>query len=80
MLERTHDDLTSDVALIAAEFLGAPIGLGHMIFTAASFHRTDIVVFGALLIGTLGLMLDKFVFEAWERRTSIRWGTVETGR
>jgi len=67
-------------ALIAAEFLGSPIGLGHMIYTAAAFHRTDVVVFGALLIGTLGLMLDKFVFEAWERRTSLRWGTVETGR
>ena len=67
-------------ALIAAEFLGSPIGLGHMIFTAASFHRTDIVVFGALLIGVLGLLLDRLVFETWERRTAVRWGTMETGR
>ena len=67
-------------ALIAAEFLGSPIGLGHMIFTAAAFHRTDIVVFGALLIGVLGLLLDRVVFQEWERRTALRWGTLETGR
>lgn len=63
-------------ALIAAEMLGSPRGLGQMIFSAVPWQRTDVMVAGAIVIGTLGMLFDSLVLEAAERRTVVRWGMV----
>ena len=50
-------------ALIAAEILGSPVGLGQMIYQAAAWQRTDIMIAGALVIGLLGTLFDRLVLE-----------------
>ncbi|MPZ88734.1 MAG: ABC transporter permease subunit [Nitriliruptorales bacterium] len=65
-------------ALIAAELVGAASGLGYLIYSAAEFHRTDIIIGGCIVIGALGFLLDRGVLARIERRTVERWGTKRT--
>lgn len=66
-------------ALIAAEIIGATAGLGAMIFHATEFLRSDVIVAGNLVIGTLGMTIDLLVLAPIERRTIERWGLVDKG-
>lgn len=63
-------------ALIAAELIGATSGLGQMIYSAANFHRSDIIVTGAITIGLIGVAMDRWLLARLERRTIERWGMV----
>jgi len=63
-------------ALIAAELVGAASGLGTMIFDAAEYHRSDIIVAGCLIIGTIAVAMDRWLLLPIERRTVQRWGLV----
>jgi NitT/TauT family transport system permease protein/taurine transport system permease protein len=63
-------------ALIAAELVGAPQGLGQMIFAAAEFHRSDIIIAGCLIIGTIAIAMDRWMLAPIEQRTIQRWGMV----
>lgn len=63
-------------ALIAAELVGAASGLGTMIFDAAEFHRSDIIIAGCLIIGTIAIAMDRWLLLPIERRTVQRWGLV----
>ena len=63
-------------ALIAAELVGATTGLGQMIFRAADYSRTDIIVAGCLLIGLVAMVMDRWLLLPIERRTVQRWGLV----
>lgn len=47
--------------LIAAELTGAQEGLGQMIQEASLYFRMDIVILGIVLIGILGMLLNKTV-------------------
>ena len=70
-------------ALIAAELVGAATGLGTMIFDAAEYHRSDIIVAGCLIIGVIAIAMDRWLLLPIERRTVLRWGLVadaEKGR
>lgn len=49
------------VYLVAGEMLGAQSGLGFLIVDARNFLRTDLVISGMVLIGLLGLILDKAI-------------------
>jgi len=62
--------------LIAAELVGAPEGLGQMIFTAAEFHRSDVIIAGCLIIGTIAIAMDRWLLAPIEQRTIRRWGMV----
>jgi taurine transport system permease protein len=44
--------------LIAAEMIASESGLGWMITNAASYLRTDIVMLGIVLLGSIGYLLD----------------------
>jgi ABC-type nitrate/sulfonate/bicarbonate transport system permease component len=61
-------------ALIAAELVGTPDGLGQMIFAAADYHRSDIIIAGCLIIGTIAIFMDRWLLLPIERRTVERWG------
>jgi taurine transport system permease protein len=61
-------------ALIAAELVGATTGLGHMIFNAAEYHRSDIIISGCVIIGTIAVAMDRWLLKPIERRTVARWG------
>lgn len=63
-------------ALIAAEIVGATSGLGYMIYGAANFHRSDVIIVGSLLIGLIGVAMDRWILAPLERRTVERWGMV----
>jgi ABC-type nitrate/sulfonate/bicarbonate transport system permease component len=63
-------------ALIAAELVGAGSGLGAMIFDAAEFHRSDIIITGCLIIGTIAVAMDRWLLLPIERRTVRRWGLI----
>lgn len=45
-------------ALVGAELIASSSGLGYMILDAQDLARTDIVIVGVLLIGTIGLLTD----------------------
>ena len=61
--------------LVAVEMLAAvPWGLGWLIFGAREFLNTDVMLAGIALIGIIGLLLEKQVFERLEHFTVVRWG------
>lgn len=71
---------SSWVFLVAGEMVGAQTGLGYLIIDARNSLRSDLVLSGIIMIGVLGLLLDKLItlFEKWVGRT---WGiTSEPGR
>jgi taurine transport system permease protein len=47
--------------VVAAELMAATDGLGWMIFSASRFLRNDIIILGILLLGVLGMALNKFL-------------------
>lgn len=47
--------------LIAAELTGAQVGLGQMIQEASMYFQMDVVLLGILLIGIMGLILDRAI-------------------
>ena len=54
--------------LVGIEMLAAvPWGLGWMIFGAREFLNTDVMLAGVVVIGVLGLALEKLVFQRIER-------------
>jgi NitT/TauT family transport system permease protein/taurine transport system permease protein len=63
-------------ALIAAELVGATTGLGQMIFGATEYHRSDIIIGGCLIIGTIAVAMDRWLLLPIEQRTIERWGLV----
>ena len=62
--------------LIAAEMIATNLGLGYMLFLARDFYRTELIVFGMIVIGILWLLIDRLVLAPLERRTIERWGLV----
>jgi NitT/TauT family transport system permease protein len=61
--------------LVGIEMLAAvPWGLGWMIFGAREFLNTDVMLSGIVVIGVLGLALEKLVFQKLEQYTVMRWG------
>jgi NitT/TauT family transport system permease protein len=61
--------------LVGIEMLAAvPWGLGWMIFGAREFLNTDVMLAGVVVIGVLGLALEKLVFQKLEHYTVQRWG------
>src|SRR6185312_5838448 len=61
--------------LVGIEMLAAvPWGLGWMIFGAREFLNTDVMLAGVVVIGVIGLGLEKLVFQKLEQYTVMRWG------
>jgi len=61
--------------LVGVEMLAAVSwGLGWMIFGAREFLNTDVMLAGVVVIGAIGLALEKLVFQRLEQYTVVRWG------
>lgn len=61
--------------LVAVEMLmSVERGLGWMIFGAQQFLNTDVMLAAIVVIGLVGVILEKQVFERIERYTVVRWG------
>jgi NitT/TauT family transport system permease protein/taurine transport system permease protein len=65
--------------LIAAEMIATNVGLGYMLFLARDFYRTEVIVFGMIVIGVLWLLIDRLLLAPLERATIVRWGMVRAG-
>ena len=64
--------------LVAVEMLtSVPRGLGWLIFGAREFLNTDVMLAGIAVIGIIGLLLERVVFERLERFTVVRWGMLQ---
>lgn len=64
------------IVLVAAELIASSEGLGYLINDARYNFRTDRVFLGMILIGILGLILNKVLIEI-ERRL-LRWRVMTT--
>lgn len=64
---------TSWIFLVAGEMVGAQSGLGYLIIDARNNLRTDMLLAGIILIGIIGLILDKLIGKA-ERTIGLKWG------
>lgn len=53
-------------ALVGAELIASSAGLGYMILDAQDLARTDIVLVGVFVIGTIGLITD------WSLKAAVR--------
>ena len=62
---------TGFLALVAAELIAAPSGLGFMIQNAGQYFRTDVTIVGIVVIGILGALLDQVASRAG--RSLTRW-------
>ena len=61
--------------LVAVEMLtSVRDGLGWLIFGAREFLNTDVMLAGIAVIGIVGLVLEKLIFERLEQFTVVRWG------
>ena len=65
---------TGFLALVAAELIAAPSGLGFMIQNAGQYFRTDVTIVGIIVIGLLGAALDQIASRAGRAMT--RWSDV----
>jgi taurine transport system permease protein len=61
--------------VVAAELMAATNGLGWMIVSASQFLRNDIIILGIIILGALGLSLNRILLEI-DRRT-VHWRGVE---
>lgn len=67
-------------AVVAGEMIAATqLGLGIMIFNSREFLQTDVMLSALLVIGPLGYLLEKVLFQTVERRTIERWGMTANG-
>ncbi|MEI6652087.1 MAG: ABC transporter permease subunit [Chlorobiaceae bacterium] len=64
---------TAWIHLVAGEMLGADSGLGYLIIDARNFLRTDQIMAGMLLVGILGLLLNKLI-TIGEQVINKQWG------
>jgi NitT/TauT family transport system permease protein len=66
-------------ALVGLEMIAAVTwGLGWMIFGAREFLNTDVMMAGVFVIGILGMMIEKLVFQKLEDYTVVRWGMMKS--
>lgn len=61
------------LVVVAAEMIAGRDGLGFLIWDARNALRPDLVVVGMVLIGFIGVVLDR-VLEQLTRISSVRWG------
>jgi ABC-type nitrate/sulfonate/bicarbonate transport system permease component len=65
---------TGFLALVAAELIAAPSGLGFMIQNAGQYFRTDVTIVGIIVIGLLGALLDQIATRVGRAMT--QWSEV----
>ncbi len=64
-------------AVIAGEMLAGRRGLGWLIFTAQDADLTAQMILGMVMIGTIWILLDRYVLRPIESDTIQRWGLVQ---
>ena len=66
------------IAVVGGEMIAATSwGLGWVIFDSKEFLNTDIMLASLAIIGIVGLVFERLIFQTLERRTVGRWGMVK---
>ncbi len=69
------------IAVVGGEMIAASnYGLGWVIFEAKEFLNAEVMMAALLVIGALGLVFERLVFQPIEHRTVARWGMVQTAK
>jgi len=69
------------IAVVGGEMIAATSwGLGWVIFDAKEFLNTDVMLASLVVIGILGVVFERLIFQIVERRTVGRWGMVKAGK
>lgn len=63
-------------ALMAGELLFVGLGLGHLLMVGRDLNDMSQVVAVMLIIVTIGMLADRFIFARLENRIRSRWGLV----
>ncbi len=66
-------------ALIAAEMIAASSGVGFRIYDAAAYWKSEEILWGLIVIGTLWMATDGLILRPLEAKTVERWGLVQPG-
>jgi NitT/TauT family transport system permease protein len=61
------------MVVVAAEMIAVRSGLGFLIIDARNGLRTDLVVVGMIVIGAIGIVIDRVIAQL-ARLPSVRWG------
>jgi len=61
------------LVVVAAEMIAGRDGLGFLIWDARNALRPDLLVVGMIVIGTIGVILDRLLVEM-TKIPSVRWG------
>jgi NitT/TauT family transport system permease protein len=65
------------IAVVGGEMIAATSwGLGWVIFDSREFLNTDVMLGSLVVIGILGLVFERVIFQGIEGRTVGRWGMV----
>ena len=64
---------TSWIFLVAGELMGVTTGLGFLINDARHTLRSDLILAGIVIIGSIGLLLDKLL-QYLEKLVAKKWG------
>ncbi|HUK08948.1 MAG TPA: ABC transporter permease subunit [Stellaceae bacterium] len=66
---------TAFSTVVAAELMAATDGLGWMVFSASRFLRNDVIIIGIIILGVIGMALNKLVLLV--DRSLVHWRGVE---
>jgi NitT/TauT family transport system permease protein len=63
------------IGVVGAELLSSPqFGLGEVIFNAGEFLQSNVMFSAIIVIGALGVVLERCVFQVLEGATVRKWG------
>ncbi len=62
------------IAVVTEMFVGSEVGLGRMLYEFRAAYRTDQVIAGLLLLGTMGYLLNLALIAVEQRLPYLRWG------
>jgi NitT/TauT family transport system permease protein len=66
------------IAVVGGEMIAATSwGLGWVIFDSKEFLNTDVMMASLAVIGIIGLVFERLIFQPIEQRTVNRWGMVK---
>lgn len=71
---RVMTSLALVIAVVTEMFVGSEVGLGRMLYEFRASYRTEKVMAGLLLLGTMGYLLNLALIAVEQRLPWLRWG------
>ena len=69
------------IGVIGGEMLASPVyGLGQVIFNAKEFLNAGVMLSALIVIGVIGIITERFIFNTLEEATIRKWGMAASTR